>query len=697
MQRIAVYLCAGVLYALLMLVIWLLGTSQAEEKTETQLDFAIQDYRSSVAGAIDTMLGYIGKSAVRELREPKAYSREHMLALARSLDIDEINVVNRNGTIIASTDPVCMGVEMAGDRVMDEFMRLTNGVTESVSQPFRSHARNREVRAKYLAVAFPGGNGFVQVGMNERHLSTMLPLMLGYLFKNYRFGSKGFFLCANDTTDALVLNPSRHVGKAKTLAQAGFDHAEAKQYEIIGQKDLGSTFTQTLYGEKCYCRNYHFGAHRFIPALPESEYYDARAMFVGVFGSLLFIVILGGAFITDRILSDASRLKMFYRAEDERRAKDMEIAKTIQLAALPNAMPESPYFRLHATMQAAREVGGDFFDFFAINSSHIAFLVADVSGKGITAALYMMTAKTLIKDCLIAERDPAAALTKVNAELARNNAANMFLTAWVGVLDLETGVVTYANAGHNPPLKLSKNGGAKYLPAKSGPVIAFMEGVKYVPKTISLEPGESLFLYTDGVTEALDRKNTLFGEDRLLETIDSAPVDAPRETCEIVRNAVGRFANGAPQADDITVLGIAYISRPRMFSRSFPPVQSGISDAAAWLDSLDIECLTPGLLSTLHIILDEICSNIVRHSGASGFEVDVEELENAQGVKIVFIDDGVAYDPLAHADPDTTLSAEERPIGGLGILMVKKMSDSVSYMRSHYRNFLTVVKKATKA
>ena len=687
-------------YGALLAVFWTIGTHQAAEKTDAQLDYAILDFRSTIGGAIDTMLGYVAKTAVRHLGKAERRTMEEMADLARSLDIDELNIVSRSGVVIASNDPHSLGAVMANDPVMEPFMALTNGVTASVSQPFRPHARNPKVRAKYLAVAFPGGDGFVQVGLDERHFAMMLPDILGYIFDEWLLGRTGFFLCADASTDKLISNPSRHRNEADTLGDAGFDENAARPFEITSNTDPGRTFSQKLFGEKCYCRNYLFGGHRFVPALPAREYYDTRTVFVGVLAVLLFIVLAVFAWFVDRIFRYSDRLTAFYAAEDEQRAKDMEIAKTIQNSALPNTRPQSPCFRLCAAMLPAKDVGGDFYDYFTLDANHYAFLIADVSGKGITAALYMMTVKTLIKDTLMAVHDPAAALTKVNTELCANNPANMFLTAWVGVMDLETGVVTFANAGHNPPVKIMGRGdGAEQrnrtasISGKSGPVLAFMDGIEYKARQIKLEVGESLFLYTDGVTEATDVKMELFGEKRLDEALAVVSSSEPVSVCNVVRAAVAAFAAGAPQADDITVLSIRRIAAPRAFSRSFPVTIAAIADAKAYLDEkLAANGCPPAVQSVLDIILDEIASNIVRHSGASGFEIDIEFVDSPVGVNLTFVDDGVAYDPLAHIDPDTTLSAEERPIGGLGILMVKKMADSVAYNRLHNRNFLIVKK-----
>jgi len=347
-------------------------------------------------------------------------------------------------------------------------------------------------------------------------------------------------------------------------------------------------------------------------------------------------------------------------------------------------------------MMPALDIGGDFYDFFMLDLTHLAFMVADVSGKGVTAALYMMTAKTLLKDAILATRDPADAFARVNAELCRSNTANMFLTAWSGVLDLESGRVTYANAGHNPPLKVA-DGKSYYVMDRSGPVLAFLEGAQYRSRTLSLQPGEGLFLYTDGVTEALDPSGALFGEERLADAVNAVQDPSPKSLCNVVRMAVAAFADDAPQADDLTVLSVRYVSRPQRFVRSFPPTQDGIAAASAFLDEIFGHSGSGGVrLSSLHIVIDEICSNIVKHSGAKGFELDIELVSETAGVKLTFIDDGVPYDPLSHEDPDVTLSAAERPIGGLGIMMVKKMSQSMSYERAHDRNYLTVVMKERK-
>ena len=704
------------LYVLLMGVTWTIGTRQAKEKTEAMLDYAVNDMCVSMDGVIDTLLDHLALIAVRHFKKPGVYSMEEVSAVAKAFDIDEINVVDRTGRIIATNDPDCLGVDM---KVKDEtrpFVELTNGVIRVFSQPFRRHAY-ADSRRKYLGVPFPGGNGYVQVGLDESRMNKMISAQLSFLF-DAELEETMCYLCADKETGKLI-SKSLKEDMPQTLAEIGFDMSGFPEGagSLLGDggAETAKTFVQLINGRRVFCRSFIFGGHRFIMIEPEGEFYGLRNMIAAVMAVLLALVLGGFAFFLVRISGDAERIKAFYRAEEAARAKDMDIAKTIQTSALPVPLEANPYFKLSASMTPARDIGGDFYDFFLLDQMHLAFMVADVSGKGVNAALYMMTAETLLKDAILATRDPAAAFSRVNAELCKSNTANMFLTAWGGVLNLETGLVTFANAGHNPPVKVESQGDGSrktgFVAEKSGPVLALVDGVDYKARALSLKPGDTIFLYTDGVTEALDLKGGLFGEERLMDAINAVTEPNPKSICNVVRMAVAAFSEGVPQADDMTVLAVEYVARPRRFVSTFPPTQDGIAAASAFLDDCiedfsgggreasdarsevkkDLSARLDPIAPTLHIVLDEVCSNIVKHSTASGFEIDVELLEETCGVKLTFIDDGVPYDPLMHKDPDTSLPAEERPIGGLGIMMVRKMSDSMSYERNHDHNYLTVL------
>ena len=246
-------------------------------------------------------------------------------------------------------------------------------------------------------------------------------------------------------------------------------------------------------------------------------------------------------------------------ADKERIATELAVATQIQTSMLPCIFPPYPdlkEFDIYALMQAAKEVGGDFYDFFLIDRTHLCVVIADVSGKGVPAALFMVIAKTLIKNHAQAGMSPKQVFEAVNDQLCENNEAGMFVTAFMGVLDVTDGSFTYVNAGHNPPLL--STGGAPYdwLKSKRGFVLAGMEHMKYSQQQITLFPGDSLLLYTDGVTEALNPREELYSEARLKAFVNSGRLDGRtlEEQLHLLRQELAGFADGAQQADDITML-----------------------------------------------------------------------------------------------------------------------------------------------
>ena len=244
-------------------------------------------------------------------------------------------------------------------------------------------------------------------------------------------------------------------------------------------------------------------------------------------------------------------------AEKERIGAELTVATQIQASMLPcifPAFPERKEIDIYATMQPAKEVGGDFYDFFLVDESHLAIVIADVSGKGVPAALFMVIAKTLIKNHAQAGECPADVFTGTNRQLCESNDAGLFVTAWMGILDMETGEFTYVNAGHNPPLIRRKGGGFEYLKSRAGFVLAGMEGMKYRQASMTLEPGDMICLYTDGVTEATDTGNQLYGEERLQNRLNAEKEKTLEEILHGIKADIDVFVKGAPQFDDITML-----------------------------------------------------------------------------------------------------------------------------------------------
>ena len=244
-------------------------------------------------------------------------------------------------------------------------------------------------------------------------------------------------------------------------------------------------------------------------------------------------------------------------AEKERINAELTLASDIQAHMLPCIFPPFPEhseFDVYAIMHPAKEVGGDFYDFFMVDEKRLAVIVADVSGKGVPAALFMVIAKTLIKNYTQTGMEPAEVFTTVNRLLCDGNDAGLFVTAWMGVLEISSGVLTYVNAGHNPPLLKKADGKFDYLRERTGFVLAGMEEVKYRQSTRTITPGDRLFLYTDGVTETTDSRQQLYGEDRLQNFLNENSSCDAEKMLQRLQADLQAFAGSAPQFDDITML-----------------------------------------------------------------------------------------------------------------------------------------------
>ncbi len=249
------------------------------------------------------------------------------------------------------------------------------------------------------------------------------------------------------------------------------------------------------------------------------------------------------------------------KMESSRMETELSMATRIQADMLPNifpAFPERPEFDIYASMTPAKEVGGDFYDYFLLDEDHLGIVMADVSGKGVPAALFMMASKILIQNYTLISRNPKEALEAANRQICQNNREEMFVTVWLGILEISTGKLTAANAGHEFPVLKMPGGKFELYRDRHGLVIGAMEMSKYKPYEIQLEPGSELFVYTDGVAEATNAKEELFGTDRMLDALNRSPSETPKEVLDAVQEAVAKFVDKAPQFDDLTMLCIHY-------------------------------------------------------------------------------------------------------------------------------------------
>jgi sigma-B regulation protein RsbU (phosphoserine phosphatase) len=251
-------------------------------------------------------------------------------------------------------------------------------------------------------------------------------------------------------------------------------------------------------------------------------------------------------------------------AEKERIGAELNVATQIQADMLPRifpAFPERKEFDIHATMTPAKEVGGDFYDFFLIDEDHIGLVMADVSGKGVPAALFMVIAKTLIKNRAMMGGTPGEILGYANEQLCEGNEAELFVTVWFAIVEISTGKGMAANAGHEHPALKRKDGSYELIKYRHSPAVATMEGMRFREHEFELNPGDSLYVYTDGVTEATNSNNELFGEERVIEALNRNPGASPEELLANVKEDIDRFVAEAPQFDDITMLGFTYFGK----------------------------------------------------------------------------------------------------------------------------------------
>ena len=388
-------------------------------------------------------------------------------------------------------------------------------------------------------------------------------------------------------------------------------------------------------------------------------------------------------------------------SEKERIGAELNIAAQIQADMLPRifpAFPDRSEFDLYASMAPAKEVGGDFYDFFLIDDDHIGLVMADVSGKGVPAALFMVIAKTLIKNRAQLGESPAEILREVNAQLCEGNEAELFVTVWLAVIELSTGKGMAANAGHEHPVIRRADGSYELVVYRHSPAVATMEGTRFREHAFQLNAGDTLFVYTDGVPEATDACNRMFGPERMLDALNRDSAAAPRQLLANVRADIDAFVGEAPQFDDITMMAFRYFGPAAQDARelTLDATVENLDRVLAFVDEelAALDC-PQKIQMQIDVAVEELFVNIAHYAyapatGTATLRVKTEREPRA--AEITLIDSGTPYDPLAKPDPDVTLPADERPIGGLGIYMVKKSMDELRYEYRDGQNMLTLKK-----
>ena len=688
------------LYIACFAVIW--GTERriAGRSTETAARIARDDAWSLIFEEhINFALRYAGRAVANEFGDAAPRSHEEMVRLAKLFDIDELNLVRPDGVFAGSSDAdiLASGGTMSDNPITRPFLSIPRYGTEFVAQSFRHGVHNTNAVCKYVGVPLPNfTDGFVQLGYSIQRLERDFLSFYGPVLSEWSIGDSGYYLVIDG--DGKILLPDSVHGDACV----GHALSEFGALDVASMETFTSRSTRTrLFGKSCAVHRIDVASRRVLVVVPAVDHYGPAETAAFLTSGILFavFVIFGWALLS--IVNARRKIDELRAAEDARRAEDMAMAREIQMSALPSVFPPFPRedtADLFATMEPAREVGGDFYDFYRLAPNRIAFLVADVSGKGIPAAMFMMRAKGILKSCATAEPNLGEAVTRANGMLSKDNGANMFVTCWFGVLHTEDGTVEYVNAGHNPPFVRRADGSLEPLAAISGPCLGVMDGIPYRRLQTKLGAGDSLFLYTDGVTESNNANGEMFGEDRLQAVLGALPrlpdpAPKPTDVCAAVRAALHDFVGNEPPFDDVTLFSLLYRGAPVVSERTFPAKTESMADIAGFVETMLRETNCPkNAVSDLMIAVDEIANNIVNYSGSPDLTLAFEWTRDPSAVRLVFSDSGTPYDPLSHADPDITASLDERAIGGLGILMVKNLMDDVAYEYRDGRNRLTLRK-----
>lgn len=693
--------------------------SMAQAIAEFTLKGNLKDIKKDIKEVANRRLIDLSWEIARKI--PENPTSTDLEKLRSEYNLAEVNLINKDGIITQSSEIKFIGFDMTSNNQTKEFLVLLNDKKEFV-QDKRNKRNETSLGLKYVGISLD--NGFLEIGFSEKQYQLQVDEDIVYIAKYRHIGQNGSVIICNSKGE-IVSNSKGNIEQNISIFNT----------EIKVSPEV--CFSTTINEEECLCMYTVFEGYYILTIMPRVEaffikkasVYMLAFMEIIVF-TILFIAIFilikklvvqnirrinkslskiaNGdlnitvdvrdneefASLSNDINSTVETLKQYIEEAKARFSKDLEIAKQIQHSSLPSVFPPYPNrkdFSIFANMYAAKEVGGDFYDFYLVDENHLAFVIADVSGKGIPGAMFMMTSKTLIKSHIESGLAVNDVFTNVNTQLCENNEAGMFVTAWMGILDLKTGIVKFANAGHNPPLVKHADGTFEYLKSKANFVLAGMEGIRYKEQEIQLEKGDKIYLYTDGVTEAHNDKNELYGEERLLKCLNSVKDKSVDDICQKIKEDVELFVGTAEQFDDITMLCVSFNEETKDIAITVNPTMETVSQIAAFVEE-EMEKLeiSPKISMKLMIAVDEIYSNIIRYSGASEATIKIEKTEKE--LHLWFIDNGKPYNPLDAEEPDITKSSEDRKIGGLGIFMVRKMLNNVEYKYIDGKNILKLTK-----
>ena len=603
-------------FATLFFVTYYLQTKEAFRFAENLIELRMEDVKKQISIAehnLKAVLDICNNFMANDVKTvaqilqlspsftTNAYNLEH---LRRTIGYDEIHVINKHAVIINSAvDPVSgnpeyfTGFNLKLHAQSEPFVHGIGKENFVLVQPPLPRGIDRKL-FQYAGAARTDDEGLVQIGSSTSFIEEATENnSLASLSPGLRIGIGGeIMICRGEK----VIGAARVDFEGRTLSSLGLNESLVNDI-----RHSEGSFAAVIDGVKSFGLYIQCGDLTLIGVMPNQEVTQKRngvviqlivsslvlmlVVFISVSKLVRHIVIDGidrinvslgkitAGDLDEKVQETRSEefralsgginkmvgaLKGAIAAEKSRLDSELNFARAVQISALPSMYPD-PSYELFASMEPAKEVGGDFYDFFRLDHDHLAFLIADVSGKGIPAAMFMMNAKAQLKSLLLSSRGASLdkVVAQVNDRLCENNDACMFVTVLVCVLDLKTGHLDYVNAGHNAPVIRKASGDSSWLDVESGFVIGGMDGVDYKLQETSMSPGDGILLYTDGVTEAMDPQKNLYGDDRLINLMNGPIMRSAPADCVLneLKESVREFANGAPQSDDITMLFLRYL------------------------------------------------------------------------------------------------------------------------------------------
>jgi len=727
-------------------------TWMARSHAETLLSLKIEDVKSQLLANLHNLR--VIREECREAALSKARTLAFLLAsrpeaaqdpvrlreIAAMLVVDQLLVVDGAGLVAGSPAPEHLGEDLAGYAQMLFFLPLLADPALELVQEAAPIGAADAPACQFAAVARQDAPGFVLIGYSPRRMARAAEIAsIRSLAPSFRVGSSGrVIICRRGMM--VSIEDTQWLGRG--IAEYGIP-----PLMLMAAQNGAFNASPQQQTSLCVYKNVH--DFQIVGILPESEIFAARnvmgrqlvvynlvlfAMIFILVSTLVQNVVISGIYNVNRSLQkitggdESERVQVDTNEEfrllsqginetvaalknakiEMARRLDAELffARAIQRASLPQTFPPFPgrtEFDIYAAMTPAREVGGDFYDFFLVDRDRLGLVVADVSGKGIPAALFMMKAKTLIKNDAELGHGVARVLTNANRELCENNDTGMFVTVFLAVLDLATGAMSYANAGHNPPWLRRAGRGFSELAIEPGFVLGGLEDMVYEEHELLLRPGDMLFLYTDGVSEAVNPRGERYSLERLWACLGEAPERCTSsELIGRMEKDVAMFEDGAEAADDMTMLALKYggaktddDQRPR----TEITVPADVRELPVVLDFVKTrlsrcDCARE-VLTQLEMAVEEIFVNIANYAYQPGHgPATVRCTIGGYPVQVTiqFLDAGLPYNPLDREDPDVDAPLEERDIGGLGIYLVKNSMDAIDYQYVEGKNILTIKK-----